>query len=74
MEKEVLTVKEAAEFLGIRESSLRGMMSRKEISYFKTPRKRVYFSLKELREYVYNRRVYSNAELMAKAQLASLNG
>lgn len=74
MEKEALSVREAAEYLGIKETSLRMLMSKHKISFYRTARKRVYFDIKDLRAYVFGTRVCSNAELKAKAEAASLNG
>ena len=72
-DKEALTVKEAAEYLGLSGASLRGMMYRKEIPYYKTCRKRVYFDINDLRKYAFGTRIETKAELAAKAEIAALN-
>lgn len=72
-DKEALTVKEAAEYLGLSGASLRGMMYRKEIPYYKTCRKRVYFNINDLRKYAFGTRIETKAELAAKAELKALD-
>lgn len=71
--KEALTLREAAEYLGIAESSLRTMVRIKEIPYYKTRRRRIYFSINDLRNYVFGTRIVTKAELAAKTELAALN-
>lgn len=73
MIKEALTVKEAAEYLGMTEASLRTNMMRRAIPYYKATRRRVYFKLEDLRNYVFATRVDTEKELAAKAELAALN-
>ena len=63
--KEALTLREAAEYLGIAESSLRGMVRLKEIPYYKTCRRRIYFDINDLRKYVFGTRIETKAELAA---------
>lgn len=71
--KEVFTVKEAAEYLGMKEDSLRVLMSRRSIAYYRSVRRRVYFTIEDLRAYALDTRVETKEETQAKAELAALN-
>lgn len=71
--KEVFTVKEAAEYLGMKEDSLRVLMSRRRIAYYRSVRRRVYFTIEDLRAYALATRVETKEETQTKAELAALN-
>ena len=72
MVKEALTLKEAAEFLGWKESSLRNAMCMKKIPYYKSKTGRTYFKHDELRDFVFAVRVPTLAEEQSKAEVRSL--
>ena len=71
--KEVFTVKEAAEYLGMKEVSLRVLISKRKISYYRSVRRRVYFTIEDLRAYALATRVETKEEIQARAELAALN-
>lgn len=72
MEKEALTLHEAAEFLGWKEQSLRNAMCRRMIPYYKSKTGRTYFNRDELKDFVFAVRVPSLAEEQSKAEVRSL--
>lgn len=72
MTKEVLTLREAAEYVGMKETTLRNMVYRKAISYYKSKGNRTYFDIKELKAYMMAQRVPSLAEEQSKAEVRSL--
>lgn len=72
MEKEVLTLREAAEYLGMKETSLRNMTHNRSIPYYKAKNNRTYFKLKELRDFALAVRVPLVEETLSKAEVRSL--
>jgi len=68
-----LTVPQAADFLGLKATSLRNLCYRKQIPHFKPNGGRLLFDRAELEAYVRAGRVASNAELAERAD-AILNG
>jgi len=64
---ELLTIKQAAEFLSLSVATLYSKVSRNEIPYMKRS-KRLYFSRTELLDYLRNGKRKSNAEIEAAAQ------
>lgn len=72
MTKEVLTTREAAEWLGLDVLSLRNKIHRKEIPHYKGQNGRVYFKLEELRKFVFAVRVPAASEVASKAEVRSL--
>ena len=71
--KEALTVREAAKHLGISEHTVRSMILRRKIPFYKATQRRVYFKLEDLQKYAFGTRVPTAAELAAKAELAALD-
>lgn len=72
MTKEVLTLHEAAEYLGLKETTLRNMTQKKAIPHYKSKTNRTYFDLKELRAYALAVRIPSKKEILSKAETRSL--
>lgn len=72
MTKDVLTLHEAAEYLGLKETTLRNMTQKKAIPHYKSKTNRTYFDLKELRAYALAVRVPTLAEEQSKAEVRSL--
>lgn len=62
-QKEILTIEEASEFLGLSTSRLYKMTSNKEIPYYKPGGKKVYLNRKELEQWILNSRVASVNDL-----------
>ena len=62
----LLTIREAAEFLRLSPATIYGKVHRNELPYMKRG-KRVYFSSRELMEYIKAGRVKSNAEITSEA-------
>lgn len=67
-EEKLLTVQAAAEFLSLSMPTIYSKVSRNELPFMKRG-KRLYFSQKELLEYLQRGRVKSNDELQAEAIL-----
>ncbi|WP_159022252.1 helix-turn-helix domain-containing protein [Formosa sp. L2A11] len=61
-QKEILTIEEASEFLGLSISRLYKMTSNKEISYCKPGGKKIYINRQELEQWILNSRVASNSD------------
>lgn len=72
MTKEIFTTQEAAEYLGMKETTLRNMVSAKTIPHYKSKGNRTYFDVKDLREYALAIRVPSKKEVASKAELKSV--
>lgn len=72
MTKDVLTLHEAAVYLGLKETTLRNMTQKKAIPHYKSKTNRTYFDLKELRAYALAVRVPSKGETLSKAETRSL--
>lgn len=66
--KEVLTLSEAAIFLGITRSALYKLTHFNEISYFKPNGKLCYFERSELKKWQLRNKVLSKAEIAAGAE------
>lgn len=62
-QKEILTIDEAAEFLGLSKSRLYKMTSNKEIPYYKPGGKITYLSRQELEQWILNSRTSSTSDL-----------
>jgi len=62
-QKEILTIEEAAEFLGLSTSRLYKMTSNKEIPHYKPGGKKIYLNRKELEQWILNSRVASTNDL-----------
>ncbi|WP_418512629.1 helix-turn-helix domain-containing protein [Corallibacter sp.] len=58
-QKEILTIEEASEFLGLSTSRLYKMTSNKEISHYKPGGKKIYLNRQELEQWILNSRVDS---------------
>lgn len=58
-QKEILTIEEASEFLGLSTSRLYKMTSNKEIPHYKPGGKKIYLNRQELEEWIINSRVDS---------------
>lgn len=72
MTKEVLTTHEAAEYLGMKETTLRNMVSKKIIPHYKSKGNRTYFEISELKAYALAVRVPTLSEEQSKAEVRSL--
>ena len=66
--KEVLTVDEAARYMGIAKSTLYKMMMRREIPYSKPNGKVCFFDRQELEAWLMSNRVATSDEIRDKAQ------
>ena len=62
-QKEILTIEEAAEFLGLSTSRLYKMTSNKVIPHYKPGGKKIYLNRKELKQWILNSRVASTNDL-----------
>ncbi|EDP96741.1 helix-turn-helix domain-containing protein [Kordia algicida OT-1] len=58
-QKEILTIEEASEFLGLSTSRLYKMTSNKEIPHYKPGGKKIYLNRQELEQWILNSRVDS---------------
>jgi len=67
LQKEVFSLKEAAQYLDISTSHLYKLTSRKEIPHYCPQGKRLYFKRAELDQWLTRNRVSSNQELETKA-------
>lgn len=67
--KETLTLEEAAEFLGIKRSSLYKMTHEQTIPFYKPNGKMIYFEKSDLLEWIRQNRVSSDAEITEEAKL-----
>ena len=72
MTKDVLTLREAAEYTGLKETTLRNMVWRKKITCYKSKSKRTYFAIEDLKAYMMAERVPSLAEEQSKVEVRSL--
>lgn len=68
MEKNFLTAKEAAGYLGFALSYLYKLTSTHKVPFYSPTGKHILFKRAELEEWVNNSRVATNDELVAKAQ------
>lgn len=62
-QKEILTIEEASEFLGLSTSRLYKMTSNKEIPHYKPGGKKIYLNRQELEQWILNSRVASTNDL-----------
>lgn len=62
-QKEILTIEDAADFLGLSVSRLYKMSSNKEIPYYKPGGKKIYLKRQELELWIYRSRVDSNCDM-----------
>lgn len=67
--KEILTVEEAAKFMGIARSSLYKMTSDQLIPFYRPNGKMIYFEKSDLLEWVRQNREDSNAEIAEEARI-----
>lgn len=67
IEKEFLTTKEAAAYLGMALSYLYKMTSKKSIPFYTPTGKKIYFKKSELDEWMNNSRVATNEEIESMA-------
>jgi len=58
-QKEILTIEEASEFLGLSTSRLYKMTSNKDIPHYKPGGKKIYLNRQELEQWILNNRVDS---------------
>lgn len=68
IQKEFLTTKEAATYLGMALSYLYKMTSKKSIPFYTPTGKKIYFKKSELDEWMNNSRVATNEEVESMAQ------
>lgn len=68
IQKEFLTTKEAATYLGMALSYLYKMTSRKSIPFYTPTGKKIYFKKSELDEWMNSSRVATNEEVESMAQ------
>ena len=64
-QKEILTIEEASEFLGLSTSRLYKMTSNKEIPHYKPGGKKIYLNRQELEQWILNSRVASANDLIS---------
>lgn len=64
----ILTTAETAAYLGISVSTLYGMMSRREIPFYKPNGKNVFFKVEDVENHLLQGRVATETEIMSKAQ------
>tara|TARA_R110002049_G_scaffold93391_3_gene230914 strand:- start:20607 stop:20909 length:303 start_codon:yes stop_codon:yes gene_type:complete len=62
-QKEILTIEEASDFLGLSISRLYKMTSNKEIPHYKPGGKKIYLNRQELEQWILNSRVASTSDL-----------
>lgn len=62
-QKDILTIEEASEFLGLSVSRLYKMTSNKEIPHYKPGGKKIYLNRQELEQWILNSRVASTYDL-----------
>jgi excisionase family DNA binding protein len=65
-QKEILTIEEASEFLGLSVSRLYKMTSNKEIPHYKPGGKKIYLNRNEIESWIINSRVESTYDLDEK--------
>lgn len=65
-QKEILTIEETSEFLGLSVSRLYKMTSNKEIPHYKPGGKKIYLNRKELEQWILNSRIASTNDLDEK--------
>lgn len=61
-QKEILTIEEAAEMLGLSTSRLYKMTSNKEVPYYKPGGKKIYLKRRDLEDWILNSRVSADSE------------
>lgn len=66
--KSVLTVKEAALFMGVTEQTVRKQVRRKEIPAYKPNQNKLYFKKSELEDWMLSNRVKTEAEVQSEAK------
>lgn len=66
--RKTLRVKEAAQFLGVKEGALRVSMMRRQIPFYKTPTGSVYLDRDELEAWMRSKRVPAKYELDDEAE------
>ena len=73
LDKEVLTLEEAALFMGISRSTLYKMTHKNVISFFRSNGKLIYFEKSELLAWMRKNRVSTNEEVSANARVVLQN-
>lgn len=72
--KTVITMEEAAQFMGISLSCLYKMTSQKLISHYKPNGKKIYFVQEEIEEYLLSVRIKPQSEIEAAASTYVVTG
>lgn len=72
--KEVLTLKEVADYTGLSKSYLYKLTMRQEIPHYKPSGKCIYFNRLEVEQWLQSNRVSTEAELAQKAQNYCMKG
>jgi len=75
LSKEILTLEEGAEYLGLSKSALYKLTSKKEIPFYNPGGKKIYFRKAELENWIISKKVASNDEIqeLSDAFLKSKN-
>ncbi|MFN4149381.1 MAG: helix-turn-helix domain-containing protein [Candidatus Sericytochromatia bacterium] len=63
LEKEFLTLEEAADYLSLSKSAMYKMTSKKEIPFYNPGGKKIYFKREELNNWIISSKVYSSLEV-----------
>lgn len=72
--KEVLTLKEVADYAGLSKSYLYKLTMRQEIPHYKPNGKQIYFNRLELNQWLQSNRVATQAEIAQQAQTYCMKG
>lgn len=72
VQKDVLTIEEAAKYLGFKVSSLRTYVCTRVIPHYKSRNGRLYFKLDELKDFALAERFPSKYEEESKAEVRSI--
>lgn len=72
--KEVLTLKEVADYTGLSKSYLYKLTMRQEIPHYKPNGKQIYFNRLELNQWLQSNRVSTQAEIAQQAQTYCMKG
>jgi len=68
IEKEVLTVEDAAEYLHVSKGYLYQLCRERKIPHFKSPGSRIYFKRTEIHDWAFSRRVRTKEQLEREAK------
>lgn len=72
--KEILTIKEAAFFLGVTPRTLYALTGDRKIAFYKPNNKMIYFHKKDLTAWLTRNRIASEEEVMDKAAAYNMEG